>query len=154
MMQNTMMQKPMRPTGITVLAILAMIFGVIAILGGVFVAAVGGSSILALYGYGAFSGLLSVLGVAVAVYGFLIFIFGWGMWTGKGWAWILGVILVILGILSGLGSLGVGNFTSIGGLIIDVIILWYLFRPHVKAYFGRGTPTMQQAPQPAPAPTQ
>jgi hypothetical protein len=67
------------------------------------------------------------------------------MWTGKGWAWILAVILYGLGALSSLISLAAGALSSIVGLLIYAFLLWYLWRPHVKAFFGRGQ-TVQTAP--------
>jgi hypothetical protein len=146
-----MMQKPPRPTGVAVLAILDLIAGILALLGGIFVAALGGSGLLALYGYGFFSGFVAFIGFFIIIVGVLAIVVGWGMWSGKGWAWILAIILYALGALTSLLSLAGGNVSSVVGLLIDALLLWYMFRPHVKAYFGRGTgaqpaPMMQTAP--------
>ena len=145
------MMKPARPTGVAVLAILDFIVGILALLGGVFIAALGGSGLLALYGYGFFSGFVAAIGGVIIIIGIFAIIVGWGMWSGKEWAWILAIILYALGALSGLISLAGGNVGSVLGLLIDALLLWYLFRPHVKAFFGRGpraqpAPTMQSAP--------
>jgi hypothetical protein len=147
------MLKPSRPTGIAILAILELIGGVIVLLAGIGLAALGGSLLTAL-GYPVFGGLaaligggLAVIGGGLAVFGLVALGVGWGLWTGKGWAWWLAVILSILGVLGSLASVAVGSPTSIVGLIVDAVILWYLFRPHVQAFFGRGV--SQLAPQPA-----
>ena len=151
-----MMQKPQRPTGIGVLAILTLIVGVFTLLGGGFIAAVGGSSILVSYGYGAYSGLVTVFGVVLVLLGIVALVDGWGLWSGKGWAWTLAVVLSILSIIFSLLGLLSGAGPNIVNLIIDVLILWYLWRPHVKAFFGKGMSTSQPAPtmQAPPAPTQ
>ena len=57
---------------------------------------------------------------------------GWGFWKGAGWAWTSGVILEILGVIGGI-------ITVPYGLIIVLIcglILYYLFKPNVKAWFS------------------
>ena len=41
---------------------------------------------------------------------------------------VIGIIINLLSILSNTGS-------AIIGIIIDAIILWYLFQPQVKAWF-------------------
>jgi lysylphosphatidylglycerol synthetase-like protein (DUF2156 family) len=140
------MLKPSRPTGIAILAILELIGGVIVLLAGIGLAALGGSLLTAL-GYPVFGGLAALIGGGLAVFGLVALGVGWGLWTGKGWAWWLAVILSILGVLGSLASVAVGSPTSIVGLIVDAVILWYLFRPHVQAFFGRGV--SQLAPQPA-----
>ena len=140
------LMKPARPTGITILAILELIFGIIILIGGAAVAAVSGSGILSTLGYGYLSGMAAVAGGVLVVLGLVVLVVGWGMWTGKGWAWLLSVILYVLGILFGIASLASGSLTSIVGLLIEIFLLWYMFRPHVKAFFGRGPPS-----QPAPA---
>jgi hypothetical protein len=147
-----MMQKPRRPTGITILAILELIGGIFGLLGGILLIGVGGSGILSSLGYGIASGLIAALGGGVVVFSLFALLMGWGMWTGKGWAWIIAVILYILGALANLASLAIGVYTSIVGLVIAALILWYLWRPHVKAFFGRG-PQAQASPAPQPAPT-
>ena len=146
------MIRPSRPTGIAILAILELLGGILILLVGIALAAVGGS-VLSSLGYGSLGGLAAVAGGVVAIFGIIGLLVGWGLWTGKGWAWWLAVILSILGVLVSIGSIAVGAFTSVVGLIIDAVILWYLFRPHVKAFFGRGG--VQPAPPPAaPQPPQ
>ena len=146
-----MMPKPPRPGGVTVLSILDFIGGILAFLVGLFVVAVGGSGLLAQLGYGLFSGFVVVAGVAVVIIGLLSLLLGYGMWTGKGWAWLLAVILYALGALSSLLSLAGGSFGSIVSLVIYGLLLWYLWKPHVKAYFGKGM-GMQSTPMAQPAP--
>jgi lysylphosphatidylglycerol synthetase-like protein (DUF2156 family) len=150
------MMKPQRPTGVSVLAILYLLFGVIALLVGA-LAASRGSSILSSAGYGSLSGLIAIVGGVAVVVGLFGILVGWGMWSGKGWAWWVALILSALGLIGGLGSLAFGTPSGIVSLVIDGLVIWYLFRPHVKAYFGRSTPAamapMSPMSPPPPAPT-
>jgi hypothetical protein len=49
-----------------------------------------------------------------------------------------GMILSIISIVSNALSIADGNFGGIVSIIISAVILYYLYRPHVKAYFGIG----------------
>ena len=136
-----------RPTGVTVIAILNIISGIIMLIGGVGLAAIG--SILPTMttldpnaaGQMAIAGLLGVGGVAVGgiliILGLISFIVAWGLLKGKSWAWSVTVILSIISIVIGIISLVAGNFGSIVNIIIAGIIIYYLYRPHVKAFFGK-----------------
>lgn len=61
-----------------------------------------------------------------------------GLYKGMKWAWSL------LLVLSGFGAAGYllnvvnGQFVSIVGVIYNSVIIWYLYRPHIRKYFGRG----------------
>jgi hypothetical protein len=147
------MQKPQRPTGITIIAILGFIVGILAILGGALVVGVAGSGMLSSYGMGMFSGFISFFGGIVIIVGFLAIFVSWGMWSGKTWAWYLAVVLYALGVVFGLISLAGGALTGIVSLLIEILLLWYMFRPHVKAYFGIGGGMMQQSPAMQPTQT-
>jgi len=139
-----MMQKPLRPTGITILAILGFIGGILALLGGALFIAVASSGILSSYGVGMFSGFVSLFGGIIIVVGLFAIFVSWGMWSGKNWAWYLAVILYALGVVFGLVLLAGGSVAGLVSLLIDLLLLWYMFRPHVKAYFGMGGAMMQQ----------
>jgi len=125
--------RPPRPLGVTVVAILQILGGVLFILGGAALAALPQLVELPLPGFGL---LFGGLGAFLIVIGILALLVGWGLWAGKGWAWWLTVILQALGIVSSLASLALGDPTAIASLIIAAIILYYFFKPHVKAYFG------------------
>jgi Predicted membrane protein (DUF2127) len=139
-------QKPSRPTGVAILAVLDLLGGIALILFGGLLAAAGGSSMLSSYGYGAYTGIAAGFGLALAVGGLLALLVGWGLWTGRGWAWTLGVVLYGIGLVFSIVGLVTGGASVLVSLVIDAIILWYLFRPHVKAYFGKGSAMAQPAP--------
>jgi hypothetical protein len=119
-----------RPTGITILAVLAAIGGVFALFGGL-VIFVGGTVI--------FGGLGAILGLAFLAYAGLILAFAYGAWTLQPWAWPLGVAGAAFGIvLAVLNIIGGSSIVSqIISIVIDGGILYYLNQPGIKALFGR-----------------
>jgi hypothetical protein len=113
-----------RPFGVTIIAILAVIGGIGSLLGGLAVIA-----IIPLLGI-VFGGILIVIGLAY-------FVVAYGLWKGLKWAWIITLILSAIGIIVGLGSIAVGNIGSLFHLVVNAIVIYYLYRPNVKAYFGK-----------------
>ena len=83
-------------------------------------------------------------GIGIAIGGILLamaivsFVVAYGLLKGLGWAWTVTVILSIISIVLNAISIAAGNISSIISIIISGIILYYLYRPHVKAYFGKG----------------
>jgi uncharacterized membrane protein YidH (DUF202 family) len=85
----------------------------------------------------------------------------YGLLKGKGWAWTITITLIIIGIAIQIVSTSVGSVCtassslhntnnatsgivgSIIGIAINIVILYYLYRPHVKAYFDKA---QQQPP--------
>ena len=67
-----------------------------------------------------------------------------GLLTGKGWAWMITVILSIISIVFGIVGIASGGAPSIISLIINGVILYYMYRPNVKSYFGRGVKISNQ----------
>lgn len=147
------MMKPSRPIGITILAVLDLLGGILFILGGLLFVAVGGSGLLSSVGYGNLSGVVSLLGGVALIAGIIAFLVGWGMWKGKGWGRMLALILYGLGAISSLVFIVLGSLTSVVGLLIFAFLLWYMFRPHVKAFFGKGTPQTMAMSPPSPPQT-
>src|SRR6185295_6194731 len=133
-----------RPTGVTIIAILNIISGIIMLAGGLGLAAI--SSVLPTMttidpnagGQMALAGLVGGAGIAVGgiliILGIISFIVAWGLLKGKGWAWSLTLILSVISIIIGIVSMAAGNFGSIINIIIAGIIIYYLYRPHVKAF--------------------
>ena len=72
-----------------------------------------------------------VIAAALVVIALIAFGVAYSFWTGQSWGWWLGLILGVLQVLSGLVTFPAG----ILGLAIGIIVLYYLTRPHVKAWF-------------------
>lgn len=119
-----------RPTGITILAVLAGIGGVLGLFGGF---------VLLFAGTVVFGGLGAILGLAALAYAGLLVAFAYGAWTLKPWAWPLGVAGAAFGIvLSVLYIVGGQSIASQAlGIVVDGAILYYLNQPGIKALFGR-----------------
>ena len=125
-----------RPTGITILAILAAISGVFGILGSI--ALIGGGAFIgAQTGNAALGGLAAVVGAILLISSILSLLFAWGAWGLQAWAWTLGVVLQAVSIVLGLFQLINGNFGAVISIAIAGAITYYLFTPGVQRAFGR-----------------
>jgi hypothetical protein len=130
-----------RPIGVTLLAALELLMGVILVFG-----ALGGAALGTLIAgeYGEVIG--SMIMVIAAVGAVIEFIIGWGLLTGKKWARWVGIIFSALGVLSGLGSLP----TGLAMIVIDGAVIYYLTRPNVIAWFDGRTNATESPPPPVP----
>jgi hypothetical protein len=119
-----------RPPVVTVLAVLQLIGGTLAMVLGLLGMAAGG-----------LSGTVPVLGVVVAAMlaalGALQLACGVGLWTLKPWAYTLQILLAVIGLL---------GFPI--GTILSACILWLFLRPGAKVLFS-GRPAGQLTPQEA-----
>ena len=84
-----------------------------------------------------FGGFLGIVGGILIVIGIAGFVVSWSLLTGKGWAWIVTIIVAIISIILNLMLVLSGSVESVIGLIIYGIIIYHLYRPSVKSYFGR-----------------
>jgi hypothetical protein len=128
-----------RPTGITILAVLAAISGVFSIFGGLSLVALGGA-----LGAATSSTDLGILGIGFGAYMFVIgalyLLVSFGFWTAKPWGWILGIAIAIVSMAGTIAELVlgyVGLFSAVIAIVLPAIILYYLNQPAVKRYFGR-----------------
>jgi len=142
-----------RPIGVTILAWLAIIGGVLEILVAIF-AVVTLMAALALSGAAAASGALGagaglamasifglVLTVWLGVLGIFGIVFGAGALGLKPWAWTVGVIWCYVAAVSDVinifASRGSGIFGAIIGVLFSLAILYYLYTQEVRVAFGK-----------------
>jgi hypothetical protein len=181
-----------RPIGVTIIAILTIISGIILTFGGISLLAFGAfftsvpidvfiseqmqqqqqqlqlqeqqdqqelQSAAELQALAQFLGGVGVaIGAIVLAVGVGYLIVSYGLLKGKGWAWIITVILTIIAIavqiVSGIiasmfnasfiddtNSFVTGIIAQIVGIAINGVILYYLYRPNVKAFFGNSQPS-------------
>jgi hypothetical protein len=93
-----------------------------------------------------------IIGAIILAVGIGYLVVSYGLLKGKRWSWTITVILLFIGIAINVASIIIfGYFAinmdtssfltvnsgNIAGIIISVIILYYLYRPHVKSYFGK-----------------
>ena len=140
-----------RPTGVTIIAILNIIGGIIMLIGGIAAAAVGALLPSLPISQSDLSGLPPMflgagaiaIGIILIIIGILSFVVAYGLLKGMGWAWTLTLVLSIISIVLNAISIATGNFGGIISIIISAIIIYYLYRPHVKAFFGKGPVSSQ-----------
>jgi len=139
-----------RPTGVTIISVLAFIGAGVWLLAaiGVFLGGAVMSGMMAYPIAGMIAGVGAViLGVILLGFAVLELVVGLGLLELQNWARILTIVLVGLGLLSSVFSIlspfAHMHFFFFGFLIrqlitagIEVWILVYLFRPHVKQAFG------------------
>jgi len=121
-----LMSTQVRPLVVTIIAILLILSGLLD-LGVGLLSGTLASLFPDVIPEGFIGGVLIVLGVAKLVT-------AWGVLKGKSWAWKLTLILIIIGII--LAAIREDVIGVIVEVTVGVIFVYYLFRPHVKDYFG------------------
>ena len=121
-----------RPLGVTIIGILWILSGLLALFGGIGITVLG--SLVA----GPIGGIIGLgLGVVLLVIGIIEFVLGIGCFRKWGWVWTVGVVVTIISLLAGIVNLFRTGAGALLGIVISVVILWYLFRENVKKYFGK-----------------
>ena len=114
-----------RPLGVTILVILVALAGTVVVLVGALFSTYAATIGIDAGAYlGVISGGLVILGLATLVT-------AWGLEKGKPWAWSITRILVAIAVVIDI------ILQNVVGLIINGVILYYLYRPLVKDYFGK-----------------
>ena len=132
-----------RPTGVTILAVLCVIGGLLALIfGSLFTfmgPAIAAQAAATEEAAAMVSGPMIIgLGVWSLVMGLLYLITAYGLFGLKPWAWMVAVVVQVLALISHLAGLLQGQVAgALVGSLIAGAILYYLLRPHVKAAFGR-----------------
>jgi hypothetical protein len=128
---------PRRPTGVSILAVLAIILGALELLTGLF--ALGGARSLA-GTTGIATGAIVTMALFAIALGALNLAAGIGLWQLRTWAWMYAVLIQALSIVDAIvtvlffrGSVS-GELVSI---LVSALILYYLFRPEVQQAFNR-----------------
>jgi hypothetical protein len=116
-----------RPTGVAILAVLEIINGIVLVIGGLFAAAFS-VLLIPVPVLGAIAGVIGFFALALGIASFLM---AWGLLYAKPWAWTITVILTIISLIVDATS------ANVIGIVISAIVLYYLYRPHVKSYFGK-----------------
>ncbi len=120
-----------RPLGINLLATLSLLVGVPVLVVGV-------------YGIGTAPSTLGAVEVGLAL---LSIVLALGLLRGNVWAWITTIIFYVSGMLYSIALAVSGSISYALGIPLSIVIIWYLWRPNVKSYFGRPgeTPTAQSS---------
>lgn len=173
-----MTQSVKRPVGITIIAILTIVGGIVLIFGGLsslisgaFFAVIPIEVVMTqlqqqeaqnaagLHVLIQFLGSISiVIGAIVLAIGIGYLVISYGLLKGRRWAWTITVILTIVSIViqivfvitTSMLNTSLNHDANISlyhlidqiiGIAINGIILYYLYRPYVKTYFGKSQPS-------------
>jgi lysylphosphatidylglycerol synthetase-like protein (DUF2156 family) len=135
-----------RPGGVTLLGVLVIISGILYVISG----------LIALIAYAGTGGDLTgnqrivilVVGIAVLLFGLIELAVARGLFRGSNGARIIVAIVNVLTIISGLvAAFQSGNQrgTSIGQVVIAIIVLALLYSPKANEWFSRGGTTANTA---------
>jgi hypothetical protein len=170
-----------RPIGVTIIAILTIIGGVLLTFGGISLLAFGAfftsvpidifiseemqqqqqdlQNATELHALARFLGGVGIaVGAIVLAVGIGYLVVSYGLLKGKGWVWTITVILTIIAIAAQIVSgttasmfnesfiedtntFVTGITAQIVGIAINGVILYYLYRPNVKTFFGKSLPS-------------
>lgn len=138
-----------RPFGVTLLAILALIFGILVTVAGILLVRAGvvsGATVPAILN-GKLNGAGDIaIGLALILVGVLSVGFALGAFRGASWSWIFGVVGQLINLVVSVVQLVIGIaqgdvtnaiISNALSIALAVIILVYLNRPTAKAYFRR-----------------
>lgn len=123
-----------RPTGITVLAILGFIVATVWAIAGLTAVLAGGPAMLG----PAFARVGLTGGLVMLAFAAVVGATSYGLWRLQPWARTVAIVLLVLNLIGALLELAANNLT--GGLVtllVNGLVLWYLFQPSVKAAFAR-----------------
>ncbi len=137
-----------RPTGVSVIAVLTVISGILMLLmGGVILltgrgfllgspeAASAGMTAATSHDLGLF---LSISSALMLMFGIFQLVLGYATWNLKPWAWTAGVAITVLTLIA--HALRFFNGDRLGAVmpaLIGIVILLYLFSPTVKTAFKK-----------------
>jgi len=127
-----------RPFGVTILAVLQTLLGILLLLG-VFALTVAGFRLSEVVPHvRLFPVRFSVVMITLFVLAAIDFVLAYGLWIGSTWAWKISLVFAVVGTAFFIFSIflrpGIGEITS---LVIDVLALYYLMQPRVQAYYRK-----------------
>ncbi len=133
--------------GATVITVIEVILGVlisIVALGALFIGSIAGGlgGLSGVENGAAVGGILAgvgfFFGIIAALLAVLYFAIAYGVWKGRTWAWTLGVVVSIIGLVFAvLGMTGGVSASSLISLALPIVVLYYFMQPDVKRWLGR-----------------
>lgn len=127
-----------RPRGLIVVICVQVLAGLLSLLGGIVPSAF--SLTGQAQGLGFLEFLAPVLSIVLIVLGVFYLGLSYGLWKGYGWAWVATIVFILVHIVADIGFVASRSFAidKLVGLVAIGLILWYLLRPGVREYFGKG----------------
>jgi len=127
-----------RPLGITILGIIFIIFGIWMAITAAMIGTV--IAILGSYSH-MMSSVISALGGATAlfigIFAAIEFAIAWALFSGIKWGRIIVIVLSIVDLVAHSSTLVIGNLFAIPHIILDLLVLFYMWMPNVVSYFNQ-----------------
>lgn len=130
---------PQRPTGVVVVAILEVIFGIFSISEGALLNT--SPKILGVANSAKLSSDVGPFGAIILVLGLFAPVISYGILTRKRWAWTYAIMISALGILTNITAFFFGSKISAFGVALALLVIYYLTRSNVKEFFPKLYPT-------------
>lgn len=128
-----------RPLIVTIIGVLYALGAIVLIIAGVAFMVGGEAMIDELIKQDASLDVLKGLGLGLGatylILGIFYGVISYGFFKGWSIMWYLGVIFTIIGALFSIAAIVLGGFAMIITLVVELIILLYLFKPNVKLFF-------------------
>jgi hypothetical protein len=142
-----------RPIGVSILAFLSFLAGLLLFLSGSAIFFLGEFILLILPINGKFIlEILNALAFFMVVLGISYLIISFGLWNGREWARMASIYISVLLIGFELLAIFYGEISALIGVLIYLLIIYYLTRPHVKRYFLKEV-RLEEIPLPPPPPS-
>ena len=130
-----------RPGGVTMLAVFEVISGIFALFGSILLfnlpridAEIVGVN------QGSVTDIFGAIAILMAIIGILSFPIARGLLQGKGWAWTLALITSVIALSLTIAQvvIGIQGLLALAtDIIVQLIVMGYLFRPTTKEFFGK-----------------
>ena len=128
-----------KPLGVSIMAVLIGLGGMVMIIAGIGAMAI--APMLQVFSQSqdapVLGGIAVASGAITLALGIASIVVAYGLLKGRRWAWTAAVALSIASIVVAAISIAGGSYGSAISVIINGMTLYYLFKPHVRAYFGR-----------------
>jgi len=130
-----------RTRGITILAIVEVLLGIFALVGGIIhlTLGIGGLSDFNGKDLTLSSQTATVLQDAFTAEGIVLLLAAYAVWSAKKWGWTLTIAISTIGLVTSIAALAIQSALSPIGLVANIGIITYAVTKPVKAHFGRGT---------------
>ena len=88
-----------------------------------------------------------VYGYTFTIEGLVLLVSAFAIWTRKKWAWTLATAMSIIGLLTSIVVLAIGSALAVPGVIVNLIVLYYLMRKKTRAILGHETAPAPETPK-------
>ena len=132
----------MRTRGIMITAIVEILLGVFALVGGVVHLLFGIGGLVSFNGSDVTLGAIANgLGDLFTVEGLILLVAGAGLWMTRSWGWKISAGINIAGIITSVAVLALGSVGAIPALAVSLVVVYYLTRKSVRDQFRTSQPS-------------